>query len=82
MSVLRDMRTFCIDIERVERLAGDHEEAVPFFSAETQIGADFGQRDHADALAIRREDMDAVVARAGPASSGPNVAINVSADSV
>src|ERR1035438_6898345 len=65
----------------VQRLAGRHVEAVALGTAEAEVGADLGQQDHADALALRRKDVYAIVACAA-AGSRPDVAVDIGADSV
>ena len=76
------MRALRLDVHGVERLAGGHEQAVAFLTAETDVGADFRQQDHPDALAFGRKNVHAVVAVARPARRGPEVAIDVAADAV
>src|SRR5437667_7935900 len=53
-----------LDIERIDRLARGHEQAVALAAAETEVGAALGQKDAADQAAVGREHGDAVVARA------------------
>src|SRR5215218_3137830 len=66
----------------VKRLARRHEELVPPCAAEADVGADLRQADLANALAVGREDVDAVVAVAHPAGADPDVALLVAADAV
>src|SRR5580700_10343038 len=63
-------------IDDVERLAGRHEQAVPFGASEAYVGAVFGQANDADGIAVRGEDLDA------GAGSGPDVAVDVAAHAV
>src|SRR5580700_4373376 len=42
-------------LKQVERLARGHEQPVALRSAESQVGADLGQADTPDQLALRRE---------------------------
>ena len=76
------MRALGLHVDRVKRLAAGHEQAVALGAAEADVGADFRQHDLADAVAVRREDMDAVVAVADPAGAGPDIAVDVAADAV
>src|SRR5437870_3183424 len=55
---LRDVSAARVHVDRIERLAAGHEQAVALGAAETYVGADLGQQDHADALAARREDVN------------------------
>src|SRR4030095_5510495 len=80
--VSRDVRSRRLYIYRIERLAGGHEQAVALRAAEADVGADLRQQDHADAGPVRREHMDAVVARAHPAGADPDVPLDVRADAV
>src|SRR5437879_1257463 len=78
----RDVRAARLDIDRIERLARGHEQTVALGAAEAHVRADFRQQDLANARAIRREDMDAVVAVADPAGARPDVAVLIAADAV
>src|SRR5439155_25719491 len=64
---LRNVRALRLDIDRVDRLARGHEEAVALLPAEAEVGANFRQQNHADALAFWRKNVDAVVTVAHPA---------------
>jgi hypothetical protein len=50
------------DVDRVERLARRHEQAVALGAAEAKIGADLGQPNTADELARRRPYRHAAIA--------------------
>ena len=63
-------------------MAAGHEEAVALRAAEADVAADLGQTDLADAFAVGRENVDAVVAVADPAGAGPDVAVDVGANAV
>src|SRR5262245_30260912 len=76
------MRPLGFDVDGVEGLAGDHEEAVSFFAAEAEVTADFGEFNESDALAFGGKDLNAVVAGAGPTGGGPDVAVDVGTDAV
>src|ERR1700733_6775667 len=71
------MRALGFHIDRVQRLAGRHEQAVSFPAAEADIGAGLGQAYLADAVAVRCENLDAVIAIADPAGADPDVAIGI-----
>ena len=60
-----------VHVDRIERLAGGHEEAVSFHAAETEVRAGFGQMDFADRIAIGREDIHTIEAFSGPAVGAP-----------
>ncbi|GIW79027.1 MAG: hypothetical protein KatS3mg105_0834 [Gemmatales bacterium] len=70
------------DIDGIQRLAGGHEQAVAFFAAKTDIGTDFRQANLADAVAVRGEDVNAIIAFTDPAGRGPDVAVHIRADAV
>src|SRR5258706_3742620 len=73
---LREMSALCFDVDRVERLAGGHEQTVAARAAEADVGAGLGQADHADARAVGGDDLDA-----GPRAA-PDVAVHIRADAV
>src|SRR5215469_18161862 len=79
---LGERDALCSYVQRVERLAGCHEEVVTFRSSEAEIGAGLRQMNFADQFAIGRNDMDTVVTFPGPSSAGPDVAIHVASDAV
>ena len=69
------------DVQRIDRLARRHEEAVASAAAETQIGAALGQHDAADHFAVGRKHDDAIFClAAGP--SAPQIAVHVDPDAV
>src|SRR5258708_7992040 len=70
------------DIDRIQRLARRHEQAVALLAAEADVGAGLRQADLADAHPIRRENLDAVVALADPSGADPDVAVDVDPQSV
>src|SRR6185437_2470218 len=67
-----------IDVERVQRLARRHEQAVPPEAAEAEIGAALRQMDVADRLARGVEHAHAVQVGAH-APSAPEIAVDVAA---
>src|SRR5712675_1198812 len=74
--LLREMCALGLDVHRIERLAGGHEQAVAARAAEADVGARLGQADHPDARAVGGDDLDA-----GPRAT-PDVAVHVAADAV
>src|ERR1700733_9883351 len=66
-----------LHIDRVERLAGGHEQAVSFFAAEADIGAGLGQANLTDPFAVGRKNLDAVIAIADPSGADPDVALGI-----
>jgi hypothetical protein len=71
-----------LGIDGVKTAAGGHEEAVSARAAEADVGADFWENNLADSLSFRGEDVDAVVAFAHPAHSGPDVSVFVAANAI
>src|SRR5712691_8490156 len=74
-------RTLRVDIERIERMARRHEQAVAAQPTETKVGATFGQRDLADALALGVEDQHAVLGLTH-APAAPEIALDIAAEPV
>src|SRR5207249_2228087 len=70
------------DVHGIERLAGGHEQAVALFATEAKVGANFWQHDHSDTLAVRRENMNAIIAITHPARGGPDVAVHIRSNAV
>src|SRR5438093_1062072 len=65
-----------LDVERIDRLALSHEEAVALDAAETDVGAALGQHDAADHLAVGGEDGNAVLGLAtGPCA--PQITVDI-----
>src|SRR5713226_3416648 len=75
-------RALRVDVERIERLAGRHEEAVPLAGAEAEIGAALGQGDAADRRPGGREDHHPVEALLAHAPAGPEIAVDIAAEAV
>src|SRR5207342_133948 len=71
------MRALCLDIDRIQRLTGRHEQAVSLLAAEADIGAGLGQANLTDACAIGRKYLDAVVAVADPACADPDIPLGI-----
>ncbi len=65
-----------VDVDRVERLARGHEEAVALRAAEADVAAHLRQADAPDQLAVGIPDRDAVVAdRPAGVARAPEVAV-------
>src|SRR5712671_4828351 len=79
---LSPQRPLRVHIQRIDRLARGHEQAVALQPAETQIGAAFGQRDAADHDAVGREYHDAVEFGIAHAPSAPEIAVDVAAKAI
>src|SRR5215472_15311874 len=76
-------RTLGPDIDRVERLARRHEEAVALGPAKAQVGGGLGKADAADQLALRGpHGHSAVTQIAAAIARHPEIAIDVAARSV
>jgi hypothetical protein len=71
-----------VDVDRVERLACGHEEAVFLRATETEIGANFRKMDFADERAVGREDVHAVETRSRPTGTSPDIAVDIAADTI
>src|SRR5580692_3210384 len=75
-------RPLRLHIERIERMTGRHEQTVALGAAEADIGADLGQTDAQDRLALRREHHDAVELLGPGAPAAPQIAGGVAAKAV
>src|SRR5258708_1745967 len=73
---LCEMRALGLDVHRIERLAGGHEQAVAARAAEADVGAGLWQANHAEARAVRGDDLDA------GARAAPDVAAHIRPDAV
>ena len=80
--VLSPERALRIHIQRVDRLARGHEQAVALQPAEAEIGAALGQRDTADHHAVGRVDHDAVEFGIAHAPAAPQIAVDIAAHAV
>jgi hypothetical protein len=69
-------------VERIDRAAGGHEQAIALQAAETEIGASFGQGDEADRFAGRIEDFHPILLRIAHAPTTPQIAIDVDAEAI
>ena len=61
LRLLADMGALNTDVHRIQRLASRHVQPISLGATEAQVGADFRQQDHANALAAGREDLNAVI---------------------
>ena len=76
------LRPLGFDIERIDRLAGGHEQPIALHPAEADIGAFLRQQDLANAVAIGGKDLYTVKSVTSTACSGPDVAVDIAADAV
>src|SRR5688572_8432656 len=65
-----------LDIDRIQRLAGGHEQTVSAWPTKADIRADFRQADHANAIAIRRKHLHA------GSCAGPDVPVGITSHTV
>src|SRR5438445_6559001 len=77
-----DMRPLGLHIHRIEGLTPSHEQAVALAPAKAQVGADLGQHDLTNAVAIGGKDVHPVKTLTAPASGGPDIPVDVSANTV
>src|SRR5207302_5988470 len=71
-----------IHVERIDRVARRHEQAVALWPTETKIGRTLGQRDEADRLPGWIEHLHAVLLRIAHAPAAPQIAVDVEAEAV
>src|SRR5438445_5696232 len=71
-----------VHVERIDRGAGGHEQAIAVDAAEAHVGAALGQVDAPDELLFAAEDVDAVERLAAHAPAHPQVAVDVQAEAV
>src|SRR5438128_3141715 len=70
-------------VDRVERLAGGHEQAVALGAAEADVAADLREADASDQLALRSPDGHAAVTHgAARVARAPEIAVDVAADAI
>jgi D-galactarolactone cycloisomerase len=77
LTMLAPRRALRVYIERVDRLARGHEQAVALQASEAEIGAALGQRDAADHDAVGREHHDAVEFGIAHAPAAPQIAVDI-----
>src|SRR5438445_5528833 len=82
ISASRVLRTPRIHVERIERVARGHEQAVALAPAESEVGAALRQRDEADRLALGIEHLDPIELGAAHAPAAPQVAVHVDTEAV
>src|SRR6516225_4346467 len=75
-------RAVRVHIERIERMARGHEQAVASGTAEAEICAAFGQRDEGDRLAGGIENLDPVLLGVAHAPAAPEIAVDIAAEAV
>src|SRR6516164_5714966 len=75
-------RALGLHVERIERLAGCHEQPVALLAAETEIGTDLRKLDAQHRLALGREHHDAVELLTPGAPAAPEIAGGVAAEAV
>src|SRR6266852_5610050 len=74
-------RALGADVQRIERVARRHEQAIALDAAEAEVGGALGERDLADPLAVGIEHHDAVERWRG-APAAPQIAVDVAAEAV
>src|SRR5882672_424899 len=73
----------CADVERINRLAGGHEETISFRSAERDISADLRDSDSTEQLARRVPYGGAAVAQRAPCiARRPDISFDVAAQAI
>src|ERR1700689_47341 len=78
-----NMRALGFDVDRIERLARGHEQAVSLFAAETEIGTAFRQTNFTAPLAVVGcEDLHAVITFSDPAGPDPDIAFGIDPQAV
>ena len=73
----RPRRPGHVQIERIDRAAGRHEQPVSSPAAKAQIGAGFGQMYLSDEIAIRRVATDAVLSRVAHSHAAPDIPVRI-----
>src|SRR5262245_33085298 len=75
-------RALRVDVKRIEGVASGHEQPIPSEAAKANIGAALGQRDEADWLAGRIEDLNAILLLVAHSPPAPKVAIDINTEAV
>src|SRR5258708_26092312 len=76
-------RALRVHVQRVERLAGSHEEPVPLGPAKRDVRAGFRETNAAERLAFRIPHCHAAIADIGArVAAAPHISIDVDADAV
>src|SRR5215213_5416579 len=75
-------RALRVDVERIDRLARRHEQAVAATAAEAHVGAALRQLDAADEAPFAVVDHDAVELVGAHAPAAPQIAVDVDAEAV
>src|SRR5690606_33541918 len=76
------MRAASLHVQRVQRLACRHEQAVPLHTAEAQVGTDLRQEDYTDSVSVWCENMHAVESLTAPSGTRPDIPVDVRAYAV
>src|SRR6266542_2444088 len=76
------MRTLSFDIHSIQRLAGRHEQSIAFYPAKTEVCANLRQKDLSNTLTIGSDDVNSIITCADPTGAGPNIPINIGANSI
>src|SRR6266404_1690367 len=71
-----------VDVERIERVARRHEQAIAMAAAEAEVGAALRQVDVADRLARRIEYAHAVEVGRAHAPAAPQIAVDIDPETV
>jgi hypothetical protein len=70
-------------IDCVDGRAGGHKQPISFRSAEADIAADFGQSNLPDANSFTRfENVNSIISIADPASTRPDISVNIATDPI
>src|SRR5690242_20631809 len=75
-------RSLRVHVERIERLAGRHEQPVSPSPTEAKVGASLGQRDMTDGLAGRGEYAHPVQRGLAHAPPAPEITVDIAAEPV
>src|SRR3954464_10614616 len=75
-------RALRVHIQRVDRLARGHEQAVALHAAEAEVGAAFGQGDAADHHTVGCEHHNTVEFGIAHAPAAPEIAVDIDAKTV
>ena len=81
-SLLGALVTGGLHVQRIQRLAAGHKQAVLFDAAEAQVRAGFRKANPSNQFTAGREAMHAVRPWPGPAHTGPQVAVAISSHAI
>jgi len=71
-----------VHVERIDRVACRHEQAIALQATKTEIGTALGQGDEADRPAGRIEDFHPILLRIAHAPAAPEIAVDVDAEAI